>query len=350
MADIRLDSKLVAQGYDRNKNGKIEDDLKIGTTGVKTVDQLADALATDQVVISDGVIEKRAPGKPQDLPEIRTLRSVNQIAHQALGYGSAQYPSWNYQYSRDTGRKDQYGEPIYETAYRWGEAISDQRARLEAIETVTRNATDSTSKAIYSVAHTALQQYTWDRFLDNGTSQSRYVALHAAAQSIASMSVAPGEPATVVQGMFGRVEAGKGAIGGLQTTLANPATKGAVERAKDAAEKERAEAKAVPLWQKILIFGLFKSSSHNKAAKRYDEQAQALQQADPAKLRDQLAEGARDAYEVSQDSWTARDIEDARRLQDEANPVNGRLDQIKGTAQRQNEQISDLLKRLGEQK
>ncbi|MBM3274723.1 MAG: hypothetical protein FJZ00_06200, partial [Candidatus Sericytochromatia bacterium] len=65
MGELRIDPRFVAMGYDRNKNGQVQDDLRVdgtglsGADGVVTVDQLAAALGKDQVVISGEAVSKR---------------------------------------------------------------------------------------------------------------------------------------------------------------------------------------------------------------------------------------------------------------------------------------------------
>jgi hypothetical protein len=97
MGNINLDWNLVARSYDKNNDGRVDDDLNVGDTGIKTVTDLSNALSNDSVVVSNGAVQKRAPGAIQDLPVIRDFNNIHSISGQALGWGDPNYPGSQYQ-------------------------------------------------------------------------------------------------------------------------------------------------------------------------------------------------------------------------------------------------------------
>lgn len=146
MANVNLDWNLVAQSYDKNKNGRVDDDLKVGNTGVKTVSDLAGALANDTVVVSGGVVQRATPGTINDPPMIKTLNNIHDISGQALGWGDPNYPG--YQYQKTEYRHETYWDT--ETRYRTEQKLEDvtkYRTETQTVQ-VTKYRTETTTEQV----------------------------------------------------------------------------------------------------------------------------------------------------------------------------------------------------------
>lgn len=343
MGQISLDSRLVAAGYDRNKNGVVSDDLKIDApidhdgNGQVSVAELASALSSDKVVISGGYVKAAQPGKPADLPEIRTMASIHEISKDYSMFGGPQYPGWKYQETRTRQDGSTY------THYHWREAISELQAKLHSIRAVAGNQNDFRSKTISQMADTAIRQNFWAEFLDEGTYRSRYSALYTAVQNIHTMSEVPPQPQQSVDGMAKTVNGAAGAVGGLRQRIGDPATRNADAAVQKKAAELREKANNIPWWQFLLIFGFFKKASLNNQAKRVEENLAVLKAANPDALQDKVNDVARRAYEVGQSSWSAKNIDDAQALANNASPINQEANGVAASASDQAKKIQDLL-------
>lgn len=369
-----LDMKLVAQGYDTNKNGRVDDNLKIQAPGLAdkngqvTVDALANALANDQVVVRNGAVVAGPVGQVKDIPIIHTMNQVSDIANQALGWGDPEYPGWQYQY---TAYKTYYsndqvahtrtdGSTYYTTervkhtqaytAYHWGEAIQDMRARLQSIVDVTSDNPDMHAQQIHTLAANALRQNDWEYWFDEGTAHSRYIAIYSAMQSINTLaSGTPNQPTTSVNSMVNAVQGAKGKIGALQSSLNDPRTKSIVsDTQKRIAQEEAAAKKPTPLWAKITlipwIFYAISHSNHSGTADRLKQELATEQAANPSDLTSQLSTTARQTYDTTvNEAWPATTMEDANKLQVDANPIVNSANGIGNNANSQNQQVQDLL-------
>ncbi len=346
MGQVKIDARLVAAGYDKNRNGIVSDELKIDapidTDGNKEVSvaELAAALGNDQIVISNGFAQARKPGQAPDMPELRIMKSIHEISGEAMTFGGPQYPAWRYQETRERSDGSTY------TYYHWREAIADLRSKLSAIEAVASNQTDFRSKTIADMARNAMWQNNWSELLDDGTSRSRYAALYVAVQSINSMSKVPPQPVDSVNGMFSAVNGAKGAIDGLRNTMKDPGVVSADEKARSKASSLRQAAQSIPWWQYLLIFGFFKKMSLNNQAKKVEENLAVLKAANPDNFEGQLTDTARKAYETSQTAWNAKNIDDAQALANSAGPIQNEATGISNGASGQAKKIQDLLKTI----
>ncbi len=343
MGNMKLDSRLVAAGYDKNRNGVVSDELKIDApidhdgNGSVSVAELANALGNDSVVVSGGYVRAAQAGKPVDMPELRTMQSIHEISKDYSVFGGPQYPGWKYQETRTRQDGTTY------TAYHWREAISELQAKLQSIRAVAGNQNDFRSKTIANMANTAIQQNFWAEFLDEGSSRSRYAALYTAVQSINQMSETPPQPQQSVDSMANSVNGANGQIGGLRQKISDPATRTADEKVQAKAAELRQKAQTIPWWQFVLIFGFFKKASLNNQAKRVEENLATLKAANPDALQDKLNDVARRAYETSQQSWTAKTIDDAQALHNNAGPIAQEANGVAASAGDQAKKIQDLL-------
>ncbi|HEY9724002.1 MAG TPA: hypothetical protein V6D47_18515 [Oscillatoriaceae cyanobacterium] len=370
-----LDMKLVAQGYDTNKNGRVDDELKIQAPGLAdksgkvTVDALANALSNDQVVVRNGAVVPGPVGQVKDIPIIHTLDQVANVSHQALGWGDPEYPGWQYQYTaykteyetqqvehtRSDGStyytNEQVKKSVPYTAYHWGDAILDMRARLQSIADITSDNPDMHAQQIHSLATNALRQNDWEYWFDEGTAHSRYVAIYSSMQSINTLAEGtPNQPTTSVNSMVNAVQGAKGKIGSLQSSLNDPRMKSiAADTQKRIAAEEAAANKPTPLWAKITlipwIFYAISHHGHSSTADRLKQDLATAQAAKPTDLTSQLSGPARQTYDTTvNDAWPAQTIEDANKLQVAAAPITNSANTIGNNANNQNQQVQDLLK------
>lgn len=348
MPDINLDPKLVARGLDRNRDGFVHDNVRMAAPGLLdgpvSVDRLAQALAADQVRLSQGaIIPGKAPVAGQ-LPEIKALRAINKLAEDAVGFfgtGHAQYPGPRYQQSY----RDSQGN--IRTRYLFGQAIQDLRVRLEAVRSLAASYDDFQSRTIARMAETALRQNNWDHAMDNGTAQSRYAALFATVHNIAQTSVTPAQPAETQKALGEVVSRARQAIGGLEGAVSDPATTGAEARAADKVRAIRQDAAAIPTWQKVLLVGLIRKGALNGRIKDIERDLATLKAANPSARLDELATLAARAWEASQQGAEATTLDQAERFARDADPIRRETDQVRRRSDDQTEAIRKLLKTLG---
>jgi hypothetical protein len=320
MGELRIDPRFVAMGYDRNKNGQVQDDLRIdgtglaGADGVVSVGQLAAALGRDQIVISGDAVSKRAaaPRYP-DLPESRTIRSIYNIAVQShwQNYGSAT-----------------------------NESVAAMRSTLQAIAEVSNDNGDFRSRKIYEIANDAIWRTSYSVTQDN------YTVLREAMRHIQAMAEVPSQPATIVKDLSDSVNANSVAINTLASQLRDPAAASAVDKAKAKAAAERKAAEAVPTWQKWCIFGLFKMWGHNKAAKKIELYLAVLQASDPGLREAKLADLARRAYEITVAAEGVKNLDDSQKITNDSKAIRKELDELKKDVDLESSQIADLLKKI----
>ncbi len=351
MSGIRLDSKLVAAGFDKNRNGIVSDELKIDAPidasgdGKVSVDELAAAIAKDQVVISAGAVQARQPEPPADVPSIRIMKSVHQIAGESLTLGGSIWPSWRYQTTKTRGDGSTYSD------YDWRGACTELRAKLEAIKSVTRSMPDSRSQAIHKSASSAIGSYNFgevlDFLFDTGKGRSDYAALYSTLSNIHQMSKTPPEPVQTVDAMAKSVNAAGGAVGGLRQSVENPAAKGVESKVSTKATQLRQQAQTIPWWQFLLLFGFFKKSSLNNQAKRLEDNLATLKAANPDAAAQKAADLARHAYDVGLSAGSAKNIDDAQKLENDAKPVVTGADGLRRDAEGQSKRIQELLKSIG---
>ncbi len=320
MGDVRIDPRFVAIGFDQNRNGMVHDDLRIDVPGVAAQDgsvsvaQLAAALGRDQLVISGGLASKRqGPVRYPELAESRTIRSVYNITLQS------QWSSYN---SVTT------------------EAIAAMRSHLQAIAEISNDNSDFRSRKIHEIANDTL----W-RTSMSATSENLAV-LRETMRHIQSIAEVPPQPAAVVKELSEAVAANGGAIKALADQLRDPAATGAVEKAKAKAAAERKAAADVPTWQRWLIFGLIRSWSHNRAAKKLEENLAALQAADPALREQKLGDLARRAYDVTVEAEGVKNLDDSQKVGNDSKAVRKELDELEKDVDKQTKQISDLLGKI----
>ncbi|MBM3275151.1 MAG: hypothetical protein FJZ00_08350 [Candidatus Sericytochromatia bacterium] len=273
------------------------------------------------------------------------MASIHEISKDYSVFGSPQYPGWKYQETRQRQDGSSY------TVYHWREAISELQAKLQSIRAVAGNQNDFRSKTIANMADTAIRQNFWAEFLDEGTSRSRYSALYVAVQSINQMSEVPPQPIQSVDGMANAVNGAHGAIEGLRNTLKDPGVTSAESKTQAKAAEFRSQIKPVKWWEYILIYGIFKhfkNSGLENKAKKVEEQLAVLKAANPDGFSLQLSETARKAYETSQQSWVAKNIDDAQALANAANPISAEAGGIGKGAQGQASKIQELLKTISQ--
>ncbi|HEY9723372.1 MAG TPA: hypothetical protein V6D47_15280 [Oscillatoriaceae cyanobacterium] len=365
MSKINLDMKLVAQGYDTNKNGRVDDELNVGNTGIKTVDDLANALSNDQVVISNGSVIARGPGQAPVLSDVKDMQNIQQITGQALTWGGPDYPGYQYQYTayktetteqqvmhtRKDGSTYYTNEKVKQqvpyTAYHWGTAIQDIRARLDSVAAITANPADDREASIHNIAALALQQNNWDFALDEGSSHTRYIALYVALQNINQMCDAPAQPATTIDNLNGAVNGAENALNDLRNTLGSSSTRAITDKqVNDRVAQENKAANSIPFWKKMLVVGLVEKKNHEDTAKRLQQDLSTLRSANPNGIQSSLASVAKSAYETNTSSWSARNINDATRLAQQAQPVQNAASGLQSQASSQSKQILDLSKTL----
>ena len=325
MSQVRLDSRLVAQGFDRNRNGVVNDDLQIRASGMNSnpggavaVSELATALSADRVVISNGAVQAGQSAVARNLPEIKSLSAIRSLSQDALGYfgtGNAQYPGIRYQSTRE----DKDGN--VRTTYNFGQAITDLRIRLQAIASVAGTQDDFQSKTVARLATQAVNQNNWDYMLDNGTAQSRYAALFATVQNISELSITPEQPAATEATLYGSVNDARKAIQGLESTLASPATKTAETRAGARVSALKKQIETIPTWQKFALVGLFRKGNLEGQIRDIQSQLATLKSARPQESLKNLSSMAARAYEVGQSGAGADSIDEARKYADEASPL-----------------------------
>ncbi|MBM3269775.1 MAG: hypothetical protein FJZ01_19255 [Candidatus Sericytochromatia bacterium] len=354
MAGIsRLDSHLVAAGFDKNRNGHVSDDLKIEApidsdgNGQVSVAELAGAMARDQVVVSAGIVAARRPSPPADLPEIRTLKSVHQIASNIAMFGSL-YPGWQYERTRTRSDGSTY------TDYDWGSACVELRSKLEAIRAITGNMPgNSRARAIYDTATRSINAHTFgavlDFLFDTRQGRSDYQALYSTLVSIQRMSDTPPEPAALVDATNKAVGGAAAAVAGLGRAAADPASQGAENKAASKAAELRQAAQAIPWWQYLLIFGFFKKMSLNNQAKKVEQNLATLKAANPQGLQDRAADLARQAYDIGNQAGGVNSIDAAFQLENSAKPVIAGSEGLRRDAQGQADRIQALFKALGGQ-
>ncbi|MEB3204938.1 MAG: hypothetical protein VKP57_09585 [Candidatus Sericytochromatia bacterium] len=348
MPEFSLDPRLIARGLDRNRDGFVHDNIRVAAPGLLdgpvSVERLAQALAADQVRLSQGAI---VPGKAPvagNLPEIKALRAVNRLAEDAMGFfgtGNAQYPGARYQQTY----RDSHGN--VRTRYLFGQAIQDLRVRLDAIRSLAASYDDFQSRTIARMAETALRQNNWDHAMDNGTAQSRYAALFATVHNIAQTSVTPAQPAETQKALGDVVARARQAIGGLEGALADPATIGAEARAADKVRAIRQDVAAIPAWQKVLLVGLIRQGAMNGKIKGIERDLATLKAANPGARLDELANLAARAWEVGQQGSEASTLDEADRFAREADLIRRETDQVRRRSDDQAEAIQKLLKTLG---
>lgn len=347
---VKLDSRLVAQGFDRNRNGMVSDELKIdapgldGGDGQVSVDELAGALGRDQVVVSGGIVQARQPAPPADLPALRTMKSVHSIAGQSLSLGGAIWPSWRYQTTRTRSDGSTY------TEYDWAAACTELRAKLEAIRSVTAQMPDARSKAIHDSARQAINSYNFgevmDFLFDGRKGRSDYAALYSTLSSIRRMSETPASPAETVEGLARSVGAAAGAVGNLRGAAGDPAAREAEQKARAKASELRQQAQSIPWWQFLLIFGFFRKMSLNGKAKQIEQNLATLQAADPDGAARKAADLARRAYEAGIKAGAAKNIDDAQALASDAAPVSKEAQALQRDLDGQAARIKALLKAI----
>lgn len=348
MGGVRLDSKLVAAGFDKNRNGIVSDELKIDAPidssgdGQVSVDELAAAISKDQVVISAGAVQARQPEGPADIPAIRIMKSVHKIAGESLTLFGALTPPWRYEVTKVRSDGTTYRD------YNWAAACTELRAKLEAVKAVTRNMPDSRSQAIYKSASHAISAYNFgevlDFFFEGKKGASDYASLHSTLSSIHKMSRTPAEPVNTVDTMAKSVNAAGGAVAGLRQNVENPAARGVESRVSAKASELRQKAQSIPWWQFLLLFGFFKKSSLNNQAKRLEENLATLKAANPDAAAGKAAELARQAYDVSTSAASLKTIDDAQKLENDAKPVVTGAETLRRDAEGQSRRIQELLK------
>lgn len=322
MGDLRIDPRFVAIGFDKNRNGVVSDELRVDVPGLGaqdgtvSVDQLATALGRDQLIISGGTASRRqAPAKFPELPESRTIRSIHNITLQS---------QWQNYHSATT------------------EAVASMRASLMAINEVSNDNSDFRSRKVREIASDALLRTSISATTDN------HSVLREALRHIQLIAEVPPQPSAVVKDLSDSVAANGQAIKALSDQIKNPAATGAVDKAAAKAAAERKAAAAVPTWQKWLIFGLFRSRSHNNAARKIEENLAALQAADPARREQRLGDLARRAYELSLEAEGVKNLDDSQKIGNDAKAIRKELDELKKELDIQNRQIGDLLKKITE--
>ncbi len=275
---------------------------------------MAAALGADRVIVSQGTILAGKAGAAPTLPEIQSLNTIRNLASDAVGFfgaGNAQYPGYRYQSTDQNGK----------VHYQYGAAIAELRTRLSAIETVARQDNGFRSKTVATLARNALQQNTWDHLLDQGSAQSRYSALFATINNIAEMSTAPAQPTQTEETLYGSVKQAQQSIQGLKTSLKGVTVADTEAKVQQKIKDLQADIAAIPGWQKVLVVGLARKASLNNQIKDLQNKLATLKAAKPDTQITQLSSTARQAYEVGQNGWKVRNVEEADAYATEASPV-----------------------------
>ncbi len=350
MSAIRPDSSLVARGFDRNRDGRVSDDLRIEAPGLDSnqdahvsVEELASALAADRVVISNRAVVAGQAAVARELPEIKSLLTIHRLSADALGYfgtGNSQYPGVRYQ----SEYRDSSGE--LRTRYNYGQAIADLRVRLSAIQSLASSYDDFQSRTIARMADMALSQNNWDHAFDNGTAQSRYAALFATIQNISQLSMPPAHPSDTEKSMNGSVNAARDAVRQLESALLDPGVRTAQGRTQSRVSDLRKQVEAIPMWQKVLLVGLARKSHLEGQIRDLQGGLQTLEKANPKARMEELATTAARAYELGQRGAQAQDIGAAQKYADEAAPVTREARTIGIGARNEADTVQKLLRTL----
>ncbi len=303
----------------------------------------APSLASD-AYIKSSASTAGAPAYIPDIPAIRTLNNVNQIASEGLNGFNNGLPSWEYQRTETHTRSD--GSQYTTTTYDWGAAFADVRSKLQAIASVAGGTNDSRCNQIANLANSALESNDWQYFLDEGSDESRYAQLQNTLNNIYTLTQdMPQEPQTTVNNMNGAVDNASKAIQDLRTTLKNPTLTASNLPQKVQAKVDEYNQKAnnIPWWHYLLLFGFFEKSGDHGTASRLQQDLSTVQTANPDQLQQQLDGIASKVPGVTQMAENTTTIDGASQLQETAQPVTDAANNVAGEATNENNQGNDLI-------
>ncbi len=303
----------------------------------------APSLSSDAYVRSS-VSAASAPVSIPDIPAIRTLNSVNQIAGEGLNYFNDGLPSWQYQNTETHTRSD--GSQYTTTTYDWGAAFADVRSKLQAIAGVAGGTDDSRCQQIANLANTALESNDWQYFLDEGSDASRYAQLQNTVNDIYTLTQnLPHEPQTTVTNMNGAIDSASNAIQDLRTTLKNPTLTASnlPQKVQSKVDEYNQKASNIPWWHYLLLFGFFEKSGDHGTASRLQQDLSTVQSANPDQLQQQLDGIESKVPGVTQMAENTTTIDGASQLQDAAQPVTSAAKGVASTASSENNQGKDLI-------
>jgi cystathionine beta-lyase/cystathionine gamma-synthase len=314
---VALNMRLVAQGFDVNRNGRVDDDLDcsaIAPKGAKvSVEQLAKELTADRVRVSDGAVKAGGIGKPAVAPLLVLQQSVNLKATEALEAGAEHTPAVRHQ---------RQGSPD------WQAAIAELREKLAAIRTMTGSvltqagaaADSATGAGVSQLA--AINEFATEALADSPAgdgpaAKESYGKYYAALAAIGQLTGDP-SPSAMTDALGRQTADAEKAVSALGVEK---------NRALDRAKILRAKAAAVPGWQKALVFGLIVASSHNSKAKALTKDA-----TEATSVAEDLPKLAKDAYSLQLRAATTVSPDDAARLHEEAGSLGARISSLSNRA------------------
>lgn len=289
-----------------------------------------------------------------DVPEIRTLNSINNITTEGLGYFTYDnMPSWQYQETKYRTHKNSDGTTSQEsyTTYNWSAAFADVTAKLQAISSVADTSNDPTCRQIGSLARQAINNDNWEYFFDEGTAASRYAAMNATLQNIKTLTDnEPQEPQQTISQLKSSTDNANKAIQDLRSTLKDPTLTASNLEQKTQAKIDDYNKKAnnIPFWHYLLLFGFFQKGSDHGNANRLQKDLATVKAANPDGLQQQLNGVVGQANKVDQQAPYANSVSGAQSLEDNARGVINSANNIQNSAQDQANQGQDLSKSLNQ--
>lgn len=312
---------LIAKAYDTNKDGLVSDNLAIrkdpktaqalGGGDKVSVDQLANALRNDSIVIRNG--EAFAPMREVRIPALfQDVESVHSIASNAL----TQTSSWNHTYIPERPQQANFAGPAqYNDAVKnYNESVRQYRNDIKADRSILVNSLqnismttnnpqirDVASNAMRNVALNDIMGFALDQRNHEIVSQDRS-SLRQALSTINDMSQFTQPRETIatlnkeISDASSQIDREKSDI----NTKAAPAIKN-LEAARDKASKS---------W----FFGGMRANSDQK-------DIDAIKSLDPKSQEDKLAGLARKNYENGIRMAEGFSIQDAKDLSREALPL-----------------------------
>lgn len=332
MSDIASNPNLIARSYDTNKDGFVSDNLAIrkdertqkalGGTDKVSVDQLANALRNDSVVIRNG--EVAATNRDMKIPALfQDVQSAHNIASNAL----TQTSSWNHTYIPQRPRESDYAGPQqYNDAVRnYNEAIRQYKEDIKVDRSVLVNALNNVSYAtnnpqIKDIASRAIQNVALNNILGMAVDESSHsialqdrASLRQALSTISDMTEFT-QPSKTISMLNNEINEASQALDRQKNDI-NTKAPAAIKNL------EAARDKASGSW----FFGKTRANSDQK-------DIDSIKSQNPGPATDRLADLARKNYENAVKMTEGFSIGDARNLSSDALPLSREANEIESKA------------------